>query len=115
MSIIDAGSLQTHDIYNMARLKAGEKNAAMKVPKKTGVGKNSKLYRACQEFEAIFIKQMLNVMRKTVNKAGLLDGGFAQEVFEDMLYDEYAKKMAEHAGFGLSDSLYRQLSTYVEE
>jgi Rod binding domain-containing protein len=112
MSTIDVGSLQTHDIYNIARLKAEEKHTSVK---ETGVKKNSKLYRACQEFEAIYIKQMLNVMRKTVNRSGLLDGGFAQEVFEDMLYDEYAKKMAEHAGFGLSDSLYRQLSTYVEE
>ena len=74
------------------------------------VDRGSKLYKACQDFEAIFVKQMLNVMRKTVNKSGLMDGGFAEEVFEDMLYDEYANKMTEHAQFGLSDTLYKQLS-----
>ena len=38
---------------------------------------------------------MLDVMRKTVHKENdLLDGGLAQDVFEGMLYDEYAKKMA---------------------
>ncbi len=40
---------------------------------------------------------MLNVMRKTVEKEGLLDGGMSEDIFEDMLYDEYAKKMAETA------------------
>ena len=73
------------------------------------VKQGSKLYKACQDFEAIFIKQMLNVMRKTIKKSGLLDGGFAEEVFEDMLYDEYAKRMSENAHFGLSDTLYKQL------
>ncbi|HVP17695.1 MAG TPA: rod-binding protein [Spirochaetia bacterium] len=28
-----------------------------------------------------------------------------------MLYDEYAKKMAETAGFGLANTIYRQLSS----
>jgi peptidoglycan hydrolase FlgJ len=74
------------------------------------IDKKSKLYKACQDFEAVFIKQMLNVMKKTIHKTGLLDGGFAEEVFEDMLYDEYAQKMAENAHFGLNDSIYRQLS-----
>ena len=76
-----------------------------------GSGKDpSGLYEACQEFEAIFIKQMLNVMRKTVPKSGLLDGGAAEEIFEDMLYDEYAGSMARTAGLGLADTIYEQLT-----
>jgi flagellar protein FlgJ len=74
------------------------------------IDKSSKLYKVSQEFEAIFIKQMLNVMRKSVDKTGLLDGGMAEEIFEDLLYDEYAKKMAESGGFGISEMIYRQLS-----
>lgn len=72
------------------------------------IDKNSRLYQVCVEFEAIFIKQMLNSMRKTVEKSGLLDGGLAEEFFEDMLYDEYAKKMAENANFGLAAMIYGQ-------
>jgi flagellar protein FlgJ len=75
------------------------------------VDKTSKLYKVSQEFEAIFIKQMLNVMRKSVAKTGLLDGGMAEEFFEDMLYDEYAEKMAESGSFGIADMIYRQLNT----
>jgi flagellar protein FlgJ len=68
-----------------------------------------RLRQAAVEFEAILIKQMLDVMRKTVPKTGLLGGGMAEEIFEDMLYDEYAKKMAETAHFGLADMIVRQL------
>ena len=82
------------------------------VSKQNGkIDKTSKLYKVSQEFEAIFIKQMLNVMRKSVAKTGLLDGGMAEEIFEDMLYDEYAEKMAESGSFGIADMIYRQLNT----
>ena len=74
------------------------------------VDRSSELYKACLDFEAIFIKQMLNVMRKTVPKEGLLDGGMSEDIFEDMLYDEYAKKMAQTAQFGLAETMYLQIN-----
>jgi len=70
------------------------------------------LYQACQDFESLFIKQMLDVMRKTIHREDdLLNGGLTQDVFEGMLYDEYAKKMAQTAGFGLAETIYRQVSS----
>ena len=78
--------------------------------KSGAIDKKSPLFHACQEFEAIFIKQMLDSMRKTIAKSGLIDGGMAEDVFEDMLYDEYSKNMAKSARFGLSETLYKQLS-----
>ncbi len=79
--------------------------------KKPAIDKTSDLYKACQDFEALFIKQMLDVMRQTVNKQDdLLGGGPGQDIFEGMLYDEYAKKMAQTAQFGLAEMIYRQVS-----
>ena len=72
--------------------------------------KDTKLFEACQDFEALFIKQMLNSMRKTVNKTGLMEGGMAEDVFEDMLYDEYAKIMSKTADLGLADMVYQQVA-----
>lgn len=81
-------------------------------PKRAVIDKKSELYKASVEFESIFIRQMLEVMRKTVHKEDdILGGGMSQDVFESMLYDEYAKKMAETAGFGLADTIYRQVSS----
>ena len=76
------------------------------------VDRNSELYKTCVDFESLFIKQMLDVMRKTVNKQDdMLGTGLSGEIFEGMLYDEYAKKMAETAQFGLADMIYRQVSS----
>lgn len=72
---------------------------------------DDKVKQACSDFEAIFIKQMLDSMRNTVEKTSLLGGGMAEEIFEDMIYDEYAKKMSRTGDFGIKDMLYRQLST----
>jgi Rod binding domain-containing protein len=89
---------------------AARTGAGAHTPGARNVDRSSKLYKVSVEFEAILIKQMLNAMRKSVAKSGLLDGGMAEEFFEDMLYDEYAKKMARSAGFGLADMIVRQLS-----
>ena len=76
---------------------------------------DDKIKQACSDFEAIFIKQMLDSMRKTVEKTSLLGGGMAEDIFEDMIYDEYAKKMSNTGNLGLKDMLYRQLSTESSE
>ncbi len=76
------------------------------------IDRSSDLYKACQDFEALFIKQMLDAMRKTIDRQDdLLNGGMSQDIFEGMLYDEYAKKMAQTAQFGLSDTIYLQISS----
>lgn len=71
---------------------------------------DKKLLKACQEFEAIFINQMLTAMRNTVPKSGLLKQGLAHNIYEDMLYQQYADKIAKSANFGLAKELYNQLS-----
>ncbi|MCF7929269.1 MAG: rod-binding protein [Spirochaetales bacterium] len=71
---------------------------------------NQRLKNACRDFEAIFLKQMLSAMRDTVPEGGLIEGGMAESMFEDMLYDEYATKMADVGEFGLQDMLYDELS-----
>ena len=72
--------------------------------------KNGDLLNACQEFESLFVKQMLKAMNQTLAKDGMLDGGFAERVYEDMLLDEYSLKIAQTARLGIADMLYRQLS-----
>ncbi len=76
----------------------------------TKIDKDSKLYQACEDFQAVFIKQMLDTMRKTVDKSqSLMKPNEGEKVFEDMLYDEYSKTMSKTAGFDLADNLYRQM------
>jgi peptidoglycan hydrolase FlgJ len=64
------------------------------------------------EFESIFIKQMLNSMKSTIVKSDLIKEGMGEKIFDDMLYDEYAKKMSKTSDFGIGEMMYRSLSKY---
>ena len=37
------------------------------------------------------------------------DSDFAQQTYEDMLFDEYSTMMTKNAGFGLADQIYLSL------
>jgi len=80
------------------------------ISKTIPIDKNDKLYEVCMELETFLIKNLIKSMRGTVQKTGLLDTGFAGEVYEDMLYDEYAKTFAQNANFGFAEMAYRELS-----
>ncbi len=69
-----------------------------------------KLFDASVEFESIFVKLMLNQMKKNIDKQPFLHGGYAEEVFEDMLYDEYSKEISKNARLGLAEQIYLSLS-----
>ncbi|WP_078125012.1 rod-binding protein [Leptospira alexanderi] len=70
-----------------------------------------KLYSASVEFESVFVKMMLTEMKKTVEKSGLIDGGHAEEIFEDMLYDEYSKNLSANSSLGLAEQIYQSFSS----
>ena len=76
------------------------------------IDKNDKLYEVCVELETFLIKNLIKSMRSTVQKTGIIDTGFAGEVYEDMLYDEYAKSFAQNANFGFAEMAYRELAGY---
>lgn len=70
-----------------------------------------KLRKACEEFEAVFTYQLLQSMRRTVEKSDLFHGGTGEEVYESMLDQELSKSMAGAGKGGLADLLYKQLRT----
>ena len=70
---------------------------------------NKRLKEVSQEFESLFLNQMFKTMRNTIPKDDMLNGGLKQEIFEDMLYNEYAVNMSKSGGIGLGDLVYRYL------
>jgi len=93
-----------------AAANSGPKDAEHVSRKKADIDRGSKLYEQCRELETFLVKNMLSSMRNTVEKSELSDGGFAGEMYEDMLYDQYSTSMAKNAGFGLADQVYLELS-----
>lgn len=71
---------------------------------------DQKLRLLASEFTSILLKQMFSSMRNSVFKSDLLDGGFSEEVFTDMLDEEISKKGSTQQGFNnLGRILYEQL------
>lgn len=62
-----------------------------------------------QEFEHLFLYQLLQEMRKSVPKTGLLRSSPAQTFFEEQLDDFFAGKMAESGQLGIARQIDSQL------
>jgi flagellar protein FlgJ len=69
-----------------------------------------KLMDACVETESLFVGQMLKQMRNTIHKGDILNGGQTEEIFTDMLYDQYALNMSKTANLGIAKMMYQQMS-----
>jgi peptidoglycan hydrolase FlgJ len=63
---------------------------------------------AAQEFEAIFLAQVLGTMTQGLGGDGLLGDGQG-EVFRDMLNEEVAKLISRSGGIGVADALLREM------
>lgn len=73
-----------------------------------------KLKEACQDFEAIFLSQILKSMRKTVSKTDLFGKGTDEETFQEMMDSELCRSVARTQSVGIADVLYRQLSAQMK-
>lgn len=71
---------------------------------------HKKLWETCVEAESLFVGKMIKEMKKTVPKNEWLHGGQAEDIFEDMLYDEYSLKMSKNYNFGMAKLLYDEMS-----
>ncbi len=86
-------------------------NSSKVVPNKT-IDRTSDLYEKSLELESYFVKMMLSSMRSTLSGTSINgeEKSYAQNMYEDMLYDELAVSMTKNAGFGLADQIYLELS-----
>ena len=76
-------------------------------------GKNrAELKKAAEEFEAVFIGQLLKVMRETIQESGLEGSGFGKGIYTELFDQEVALSMAGRGALGISDMIYRNI---VEE
>ncbi|MCH5290828.1 MAG: rod-binding protein [Treponema sp.] len=86
-------------------------NATTKDGKKAVIDKTSDLYAQSLEMENYFVKMMLSAARKTVQKSPLTgENSYASEMYEGMLYDNYAEAFTKNARLGLADQIYLELS-----
>lgn len=65
--------------------------------------------KAYKDFEAVFLKEMLKAMRKTVPDGGLFEKTNATETYEEMLDGVFAQAMADSGQFGVAKEIEAQV------
>jgi peptidoglycan hydrolase FlgJ len=80
--------------------------------KSSAAPEDEQIREAAQEFESVFLFQMLKQVRNSIHKEeeGIMNGGMGEEMFTGLLDEEYAKVMANSNSTGLADVIYQQMS-----
>ncbi len=75
----------------------------------------SEVRKAAEDFEAVFISEMLKPIFEGVDSVDPMFGGsHGEDMFKSMMVDEYGKTIAANGGFGIADSIEAQLLRYQE-
>lgn len=70
--------------------------------------------KAAEEFEAVFIAQMLQHMFAGIETDGPFGGGRGEEVFRSQMIDQYGRMIADAGGLGMTDALTHQILSLQE-
>lgn len=62
-----------------------------------------------QEFESVFIAQMLEPMFQGLETDGPFGGGPSEAMFRSMQNEQIAGEIARSGGIGIADAIYRQI------
>lgn len=70
---------------------------------------DKKLMETCRNLESVFVNMMFKQMQSTLSKTSLTDGGFAEDMYNDMLIEQYSNEATKGKGLGLAQIMYKQL------
>ncbi len=85
------------------------------LPDANGSSDDARLREASNEFEAIFIQQMLKSMRKTSLESDLIKKSEGEKLFRSMLDEHYAILSAKSGSLGLGEMIYKQLKSNLKK
>ena len=89
----------------------------MKLEQKLGYTpeeKDKRLKELAGSMEGMFVNLLVKEMRKTVPKdAGLINGGQAEEIWQQQLDSRYSDLLAQNHNLGLEEAIYEQMSAKV--
>jgi flagellar protein FlgJ len=75
----------------------------------SGVKTRAQAEEVAQQFERMFIAEMLAPMFQGLETDGPTGGGNAEATFRPMLVDQYADAIARGGGIGISDAVLKEI------
>lgn len=70
--------------------------------------------KTANEFESMFLTQMLEHMSSGIKTDGPFGGGQGEEMFRSLLNQEYAGMLTKRGGIGIAEHVYRQILAMQE-
>lgn len=92
----------------LALMQAGQANTAPSAKALKNAAKSREMERleqTAQEFEAVFIAEMMKPMFEGISTEAPFGGGKGEEVFRGMMLQQYGKIVAQTGGVGISDAV----------
>ncbi|HEY8192212.1 MAG TPA: rod-binding protein, partial [Alphaproteobacteria bacterium] len=87
----------------IALMNASQASAAQASAKTKQAKDMAKIDAAAQDFEAMYLTEMMKPMFEDVNKPDpIFGGGKGEEIFNGMMVEQYGKIMAQAGGVGLA-------------
>lgn len=68
-----------------------------------------KAREAAQEFEAVFLAQMVSHMFAGIKTNKMFGGGASEDIYRSMMAQEYGKTLAKAGGIGIADQVMREI------
>jgi len=62
-----------------------------------------------EQFERMFVSEMLKPMFEGIKTDGMFGGGNAEDTFRPMLLDQYADGVAKGGGIGIKDAVLKEI------
>lgn len=75
----------------------------------SGVKTRAEAEAVAQQFERMFIAEMLQPMFSGIETDGPFGGGTGEDVFRPMLLDQYADAVAKAGGVGIADAVLKEI------
>ena len=106
---MDINTALTNAELNRARAAGSASARQMAAPGNQVSGDPKKIRKVAEDFEAVFLGQMLQHMWAGVETDPIFGGGHGEDMFRPMMINEFGKKIAAGRGVGIADELERQL------
>ena len=97
---VDLGTI-AHNARNGDALRAAEELR--------GKSDQKAIRKAAEDFEAVFLSQMLAPMFDTLESDTMFGGGPGEDIYRSMMAEEYGKAISRSGGVGIADHVEREL------
>lgn len=101
--------MNNDSLIDAARVRAGEAQVAQVGKLKGGARNAQQIDQVAEDFEAVFLSQMMEHMFAGVETDAVFGGGPAEGVYRSFMLDEYGKLISRAGGVGVADYVKREL------